>query len=392
MTVDELLKIKPDMPSTETVEKAIQKWNSVAKPIGGLGELEKIITHIAGIHGKEEFDLDRRALVIMIADNGIVDEGVSQSESDVTLKVAKLMTEDKSSVGEMIHGIAVSSGSYIDTFPVDIGIKNGTPIGGRIINAKIRAGSRNFMMEPAMNLRETMKAVETGISIVGRLAEEGYDIIATGEMGIGNTTTCSALLAELLRLPVETLTGHGAGLSEEGYAYKCDVIKRALAKYDLNEDIFSLSVKLKEADPDAFEGDIPDMQMINKLHALAALTTFGGYDIAGLAGVFIGGAIHHMPIVMDGVISVTAAYVAEKMVPGVKEYVIPSHLGSEPAMREVFEEMGLTLKPVIRAGLHLGEGTGAVMLFPMLDMAMSLYKSGSTFSELKMDPYKKFTE
>ena len=366
------------MPSKDIEAESTRKWNAVAKPLNGLGELEHLITRIAMIRGTTDFQLSKRARGIMISDNGIVEEGVSQSKSDVTLAVANLMADDLSSVGKMIKDV--------DTFPIDIGIKDGTP-GGKVIHEKIREGSRNFMKEPAQTQEETLRAIEVGINLVKRLSEEGYDIVATGEMGIGNTTTSSTILAEMLRLPVPELTGKGAGLSDEGYAYKCNVIERALSKYDMNGMILSLYSDLAKEMPDTFTGSVPDIGLMKRLHAFLALSTFGGYDISGLAGVFIGGAMYHMPIVIDGVISATAAYIAEQILPGTKEYMLPSHLGSEPAMQHIYDEMNLTQRPVICAGLHLGEGTGAVMLFPLLDMAKSLY-DGTKFLDTDIEPYK----
>lgn len=177
-------------------------------------------------------------------------------------------------------------------------------------------------------------------------------------MGIGNTTTSSAVTAALLQCGAEEVTGRGAGLTDQGLARKQQVVRTALETYDLwHADAFTV------------------------------LQTVGGLDIAGLTGMCIGGALWHVPIVLDGVISMAAALVAERLFPGVREYLIPSHLGKEPAVVKLAD--ALQLSPVIHAGMALGEGTGAVMMFTLLDMAMSIYGQSATFSEIKVEQYRR---
>ena len=179
-------------------------------------------------------------------------------------------------------------------------------------------------------------------------------------MGIGNTTTSSAIAAALLKCDPQKVTGRGAGLSNQGLSRKQQVIAGAIEKYDLY-----------------------------KADALTILSTVGGLDIAGLTGVCVGGAVYHIPIVLDGLISMAAALVAERILPGVKAYLIPSHKGKEPASQLIAEELGLN--PVIDAGLALGEGTGAVMMFSLLDMAMSIYENKTTFSNIEVEQYERFS-
>jgi nicotinate-nucleotide--dimethylbenzimidazole phosphoribosyltransferase len=197
------------------------------------------------------------------------------------------------------------------------------------------------------------------MELVRMCKEKGYTLLATGEMGIGNTTTSSAVAAALLGCEVEAITGRGAGLSREGLNHKIEVIKTALRKYELKQD-----------------------------EPLRALETVGGLDLAGLVGVFLGGAVYHIPVVLDGVISAVAALTAERLVPGVKNYMIPSHAGKEPATEKILQE--LSLQPVIRADLALGEGTGAVMMFALLDMAMALYDSTTTFQAARIEQYERY--
>ena len=336
------------------IEKAVSdRFDNIAKPIDGLGEFEKIIEKIGAITATEDIDISKRAVVIMIADNGIVEEGVTQSDSSVTRDVAKLMRDERSSVG------VISKVADCDTFPINIGIK-GKPIDG-LIDMKIADGTNNFSKLPAMKIDDTFRAIMTGIDMVRCLKNDGYKIIATGEMGIGNTTSSSAIIASLLFRMPEEIVGRGAGLSNEKLLHKINVVKNSLRFHELDTGI---------ADP------------------IDALSSVGGLDIAGLAGVFIGGSIFRIPIIVDGLISGAAALVAERIVPGVRDYMIASHIGKEPGMKFIFDE--LDLHPVINAGMKLGEGTGAVMLLPLLDTALALYKNGTLFNDIKLKKYERF--
>lgn len=341
-------------PPDEAAARQVQaNWDRVSKPIDGLGKFERIAARIGAIQGSDEVRIARRCILILCADNGVVEEGVSQTGQEVTAAVAEGMGRQETSVGLM----AAQEG--VDTIPVDVGIAREEPIPG-VLSRKVRCGTRDFLREPAMTRDETVRAVRTGIELVRECRERGYDLIGTGEMGIGNTTTSSAICASLLHCPVPEVTGRGAGLSDSGLARKIEVIETAVRKYGLYEK-----------DP------------------LEVLQTVGGLDIAGLTGVCLGGAFYHVPIVLDGVISQTAALTAERMRPGVREFLIGSHRGKEPACRRLEQELGLD--PVIEAELALGEGTGAVMLMGLLDTAMTVYRS-RTFEDNGITPYERFTK
>jgi nicotinate-nucleotide--dimethylbenzimidazole phosphoribosyltransferase len=329
-----------------------QNWDLVAKPLDSLGQFETLIAKIGAILGTAEVDLSKKAVIAMCADNGIVEEHVSQSGQEVTEAVAACMGRMESSVGKMARKIGA------DVIPVDIGI-NTTHVLEGVLQKKVACGTRNFLREPAMTEEQTLAAIEIGMNLVRMCKEKGYTLLATGEMGIGNTTTSSAVAAALLGCEVEAITGRGAGLSREGLNHKIEVIKTALRKYELKQD-----------------------------EPLRALETVGGLDLAGLVGVFLGGAVYHIPVVLDGVISAVAALTAERLVPGVKNYMIPSHAGKEPATEKILQE--LSLQPVIRADLALGEGTGAVMMFALLDMAMALYDSTTTFQAARIEQYERY--
>ena len=210
---------------------------------------------------------------------------------------------------------------------------------------------------PAMTREEAQQALETGISMVEELKNKGYSLIATGEMGIGNTTTSSAVASVLLNEEVEKMTGRGAGLSSEGMTRKINAIKKAI---EINQ-------------PDPTDG-------------VDVLSKVGGFDIAGMAGIFIGGAVYGVPIVIDGFISAVAALAAARICPLVKEYMLASHVSKEPAAHLILEALGLSAP--LHCGMCLGEGTGAVVLFPILDLACGVYNGMSTFQDIQVEEYK----
>lgn len=352
-TRKDLAELRPEIPEETIYKQVKENWDCISKPLDSLGVFETLTAQIGAASGTAELDLSKKAVIIMCADNGIVEEGVSQSGQEVTAAVAKGMAGKKTSVGKM----AALSG--VDTIPVDIGINRKEAIEG-LVQKKIRTGTANFRKEPAMTEEEAVQAVFTGIEMVYSCKAQGYRMLATGEMGIGNTTTSSAVAAALLNCEVCEVTGRGAGLSDAGLSRKQKVIAEAIEKYGLR-----------------------------KADALRVLAAVGGLDIAGLAGVCIGGALCRIPVVLDGVISLTAALAAEEIVPGTKAYLIASHKGKEPAAGKIVNRLGL--HPVIDAGLALGEGTGAVMMMSLLDMALTVYHNRTTFADAEIEQYKRFT-
>ncbi|MBW7571275.1 nicotinate-nucleotide--dimethylbenzimidazole phosphoribosyltransferase [Caproiciproducens faecalis] len=352
MTKEALTKLKIDKPNEAARQRVKKIWDGIAKPLDGLGQFETIVAQIGAITGTAQIDLSKKAVIVMCADNGIVEEQVSQCGQEVTAVVASSMVRGNTSVCKM----AKRAGA--DVIAVDIGINRKEEIPG-LIQKKIARGTKNFLKEPAMSEAEALQAIAAGMEIAEKCGRQGYRILATGEMGIGNTTTSSAMAAALLQCDAEEITGKGAGLSREKLAHKREVVSRALDRYCFKKD-----------------------------EALRILASVGGYDIAGLTGVFIGGAICHIPVVIDGVISAVAALTAERLVPGVKDYIIPSHISREPAAKKIFEELGV--HPVIDAGLALGEGTGAVMMFTLLDTALAVYENQTTFDDISTEQYVRF--
>lgn len=348
----ELCKLKTDSPDQFAMRSARARLDAIAKPIDGLGQFEKMLIQIAGIQRTTDIRADRRAILVMCADNGIVAEGVTQTSDEVTAIVCANMAAGRSSVNRM----AAAGG--VDVLVTDIGIRSEVNREG-IRNRKIRHGTANFVLEPAMAKEEALAAVAEGMAWVGECVEQGYTILGTGEMGIGNTTTATAVGCALLGLSPDEMTGRGAGLDDAGLLRKRKVIKHALEKYELYHQ-----------------------------GALTVLAAVGGLDIAGLAGIMIGGALYHVPIVLDGMITAAAAIVAERLVSGTKDYLIASHLSREPITKAIMQE--LDLSPIIHADLALGEGTGAAMLFPLLDMALAVYRQGDSFNRMKIERYKRY--
>lgn len=354
LTEETLRMFKVDSPEQGIYDRVRNCWDQVAKPLDGMGKFETITAGIGAVQGSEKIDISRKAILIFCADNGIVEEGISQSGQDVTLAVMKNMAKEQSSVGKLARF------AKVDTIPIDIGVNTEEKV-EKVVDRKIRKGTRNFRKEPAMTMEETMLAISVGIEMVEICKEQGYRVLGTGEMGIGNTTTSSAVTASLLSCKASEVTGRGAGLSDEKLEHKCRIIEEAVNRY-----------ALWEKDP------------------LQILQIVGGLDLAGLAGVCIGGAIYHIPIVLDGVISLAAALLAVRMVPGVEKYLIASHKGKEPAAEKLLE--ALSLQPAIEGELALGEGTGAVMMMQLLDMALCIYEEGATFSEIEVGQYERYTE
>ena len=330
------------------LKAARDKWNAVAKPIGSLGQLELMAEKIAGLTGSIDVDISKRAVMVLCADNGVVAQGVTQSEPEITTVIAGSVARGISSVCRMAQTVNA------DAVSVDMGMMTPSDVPG-VIDRCIARGTGDISLGPAMSREQALTAIKIGVDLVAQMKADGYKILATGEMGIGNTTTSSAMAAAFLGLPVETVTGRGAGLSNAGLARKCAAIERALA---VNE-------------PDAND-------------ALDVLSKLGGFDIAGLVGLFIGGAVHRAPIVIDGFISALAAYTAARLCPACTCAMLPSHVSAEPAARMLFDELGI--EPIIHAGLRLGEGTGAVLLFPLLDTALALY-NGTTFDDTGIEAY-----
>ena len=338
--------------SSETKKAARLRWDQVAKPLNSLGILEEDLVRIVGAQNSEAVCLDQKWIAVMCADNGIVEEGVTQTGQEVTAVVAANMARGASCVCLM----AAKAGAKV--LPVDVGIASDMEV-TVILNRKIRYGTRNFLKEPAMTREETVKAMETGMEAAGILKEKGCRLAGCGEMGIGNTTTSSAVLSVLLGKEPEEVTGRGAGLSDEALNRKIRVIREG--------------IMLCHPDPE---------------DAIDVLSKVGGLDLAALAGFYIGCACYRIPVVLDGLITAAAALAAVKLSPAVRDYLLASHVSAEPAGAMALEALGL--KAAIHGEMCLGEGTGAAALFPLLDMAAAVYGQMESFEEIHVEQYRRF--
>ena len=352
MTLEQLLAaIQP--PSVEARSLAKRRWDSIAKPLGSLGLLEDAVVEIAGIRGNTQVRLDRRCVVVFCADHGIVEEGVTQTGQEVTAVVSENLVSGTTSV------CASARAMRCDVLPVDIGVARDLADG--LLVHKIAYGTGNIARGPAMTRAQALDALLFGASLAEKLKRDGYDILATGEMGIGNTTTSSAVASVLMGRSSAEVTGRGAGLSAEGLMRKIDAIKRAISvnRPDVNDPV----------------------DVIAKV---------GGFDLAGMTGLFLGAAACKIPVLIDGFISAVAALAAARLCPDAAGYALATHLSDEPAARMVLETLGK--RPMITAGMRLGEGTGAVAALGLLDAAVAVYTDMSTFDDIAIDAYQPFDE
>ena len=352
MTLEEVVRsITPADEQAAAAAKA--RWDSIAKPLGSLGALESAVIRMAAITGSPNVDISRRAVVVMCADNGVVADGVTQTGQEVTAIVAENMSTGDTSV------CAMGRAAGVEIVPVDIGVA--VPVHGeKILQRNIRRGTANLSQGPAMTRQEAERAILVGVEVARDLCAGGVKLLGTGEMGIGNTTTSSAVASVFLDRPPVDMTGRGAGLSSEGLVRKIRAIERGIA--------------VNRPDPS---------DPLDVLHKV------GGLDLAGLAGVFLGGAMCHVPVLVDGFISSVAALIAARICPACKDYMLGSHASDEPASKLVLAELGL--EPFLYAGMRLGEGTGAVAVMPLLDMGLAVYREMATFEAVDIEAYQPLT-
>ncbi len=321
--------------------QARQKQDSLTKPKKSLGRLEDLSIQLAGIFGRIDFQIKKKAIVIMASDHGVVRENVSLYPQEVT----KQMVLNFLNGGAGINIIAELVGAEVRV--VDIGIKGRVKQTG-LINRKVRHGTNNIKTGPAMNRGQALEAILIGSEIAEQIIKRGCNLIGTGEMGIGNSTASSAVVSVLTSSPVEQITDRGTGLSNEMVMHKSDVIKQAIKK------------------------NRPDPK--NPLDVLAKV---GGLDIAGLTGLILGSAANSIPIIIDGFIAGAAALVAVEIFPETKDYLISSHLSREKGHKKVLKVLGL--EPLLKLDLCLGEGTGAALAMNLVEAAALILTGMSTF-------------
>ena len=333
----------PHIPSPDATAAAAarQRQNTLTKPQGSLGQLEEISIQLAAL-GKRS--IERRAVIIMAADHGVAAEGVSAYPSDVTPQMVLNFLRG----GAAINVLARQAHARVTV--VDIGVATDLDPHEGLELRKIMRGTRNMAHEAAMTRQEAEAAIQVGIDVAKSEIAKGLDIIATGDMGIGNTTPSAAIVSVITGEPVARVTGRGTGIDDAGLARKIATIEKAIA--------------LHQPDPKS---------------PLDVLAKVGGLEIAGLAGVIIGAASVGIPVVIDGFISGAAALIAYQLAPEVKPYLIAAHQSVEIGHRVMLEHIGL--RPLLNLNLRLGEGTGAVLAFHLIEAATRILNEMATFEE-----------
>ncbi len=340
---EQLHKIQPICQVS--MEHAETRVDQLIKPQGSLGDLEKIYVQLAGIQKNLYPSVDKKAVIVCAGDHGIIEEGVATSQKDITLI----------QVNNMMRGVtgvcALSKQVGAEVVVVDVGID--APDDERhqgIIDKNVMKGARNFYREKAMTYEEAIASVQAGIDVALLKVQEGSSLLGTGEMGIGNTTPSAAIMSVITGKTPEEVTGVGANLPVERLAHKVKIVKESIDKHQ----------------PDPTDG-------------FDVLSKVGGLEIGGMAGVMIGGAIAGVPVVVDGFISTAAAVLACTIEPNVKDYIISSHGSMEPGARIGAEH--LNLKHYLQLDMRLGEGTGAVLMFNIIDAACHMNRHMLTFEE-----------
>ena len=343
MTLETLLaSVAP--PDAAAMSAAEKRQAQLAKPPGSLGRLEALAVQLAGITGRVRNEIREKHLLVFAADNGVVAEGVSSAPQSVTLQQTVNLTRARTGASVLCRhfgcGITVC----------DVGV-NADIAEPAVLNRKIAYGTGNIACGPAMTREQALTAIFTGAELAQATAA---DVLGVGEMGIGNTTTSSAVLAALLDAGVETVTGRGGGVTDDGFRRKKDAIRRALA---VNR-------------PD--KNDVVDV-----------LAKVGGFDLAAMCGAFLGAATSRRPVVVDGFISAVAALCAVRLCPNVRAYLIPSHASYEIGYRLAMEAMGL--QPMLLLEMRLGEGSGCPLAFEILSAACAVMNDMATFDQAGID-------
>jgi len=330
----------------EALAAAKQRLADQAKPAGCLGVMEEIGARLAAIKGTIDVRLTNKQIITCAGDHGVCEEGVSLFPAEVTPQMVLNFVGG----GASVNVIGKHAGAIVKA--ADIGVNYDFDPGLPIFHKKVRKGTGNFTKEQAMTREEAVASIEAGIEIVEELqAEAPVDLLGTGDMGIGNTTPSTAIIAAFSGLPVETLTGRGTGINDEGLANKITVIKKGL---DLH--------KPDPRDP------------------LDVLAKVGGLEIGGLAGLVLGAAAKGIPVICDGLISTAGALIACELAPAARQYLFASHKSVEVGHKYMHDRLGL--EPLIDLKFRLGEGTGAAVCMELLDLSTRILADIKTFEEV----------
>ena len=331
----------------ETIIEAEKRMISLAKPLKSLGKLEEISIKLSGITGKVKNNINKKMVIIMCSDNGVIEEGVASAPQSVTLAQTINFTKG-------LTGVAVlAKANKTELMVVDVGI-NCDFKHEKVINRKIRKSTNNIAKGPAMSYEEAIQAMLIGIEVVKNAKDIGYEILGVGEMGIGNTSTSSAILSSLTDVKVEDVVGRGGGITDETFEWKKQVIQKAI---EIN--------KPDKADP---------IEVVSKV---------GGFDIAAMVGVFLGAAYYKIPVVIDGFISAVAALIAFRLNSKTRDYMFTSHDSRELGFKVAMEQ--LKLSPILNLDMALGEGSGCPLAFSIIDSACAVMNNMATFEEAEIN-------
>jgi nicotinate-nucleotide--dimethylbenzimidazole phosphoribosyltransferase len=341
VTIDDYLaRIRPADAAAMTA--AEQRQLVLTKPAGSLGVLEELSVRVAGMTGSCPPPVPRRAAVAVFAgDHGVHAQGVTPWPQEVTAA----MLANFAAGGAAVNAFAASND--VDVRVVDVGVAADVS-GLGIVHRKVRPGTRDLSREPALSTEEVHEALTTGLELAGELVQEGYDCLLTGDMGIANTTASAALIATFTGTTAADVTGRGTGIDDATLAHKTQVVRAALALHDV-----------PATDP------------------VAVLAAYGGLEHAALAGFVLGGAANRVPVILDGVIAGAAALAAQALSPAAIDYCVAGHLSAEPGHAIALKTLGL--RPLVDLDLRLGEGTGAVLAYPIVKAAVRALRDMATF-------------
>ena len=343
------------LPADGSAMKAAKaRLDSLIKPPGSLGRLEGVAVKLAGVTGKIKNCPRKKCVLVMCSDNGVVAEGVAAAPQEITFAMAANFIKGVTGVAVL----AKSCGADIKVY--DVGINSDDRIPG-VIDRKIRKSTGNIKLGAAMSREEAVKAIQTGIDAVEAAKNEGYELLGVGEMGIGNTTTTTAILSALTGLSTKKITGEGAGLSARAYINKIAVIDAAVMK------------------------NAPD-----KNDPLDLIAKLGGFDIAAMTGAFIGAAYHRLPVVVDGYISIASAYLAAMFNANIKDYLFLSHISEEPGYLQYMKLLGIEAS--LDLNMRLGEGSGCPLMFDVIKSACVVMNDMATFEEALADTGKEYLD
>jgi len=340
-----LQKIRP--ADGEAMDRAAVRQAALAKPPKSLGQLEELSIRLAGITGQVHNRIEKGRICVLCADNGVVEEGVASAPQSVTLSQTVNLTRGVTGAS----ALAAYFGDEVQVVDVGINARVDCPA---VLPRKIAMGTKNFVKEPAMTREQCLQAVLTGMELADMAKADGVDILGVGEMGIGNTSSSSAVLAVLLQVSVEQVTGRGGGITDEGFRRKKKVIEQAIALHQ----------------PDSRD-------------PLDVLSKVGGFDLAAMCGVFLGAAENRIPVVIDGFISVVAALCAARLCPAARDFFIPSHASFERGYRLAIETLGL--QPYLQLQMRLGEGSGCPLAFRIVQAATAVMNGMATFEEASIN-------